>query len=79
MRLTFSHLTCKIFNTQSFPCGQTQTHGQADRRRTDGEPSALAQRVKCKYSKLFLKCAQRLSCVPPSALSPSPYVVLSSP
>lgn len=22
MRLTFSHLTCKIFHTQSFPCGQ---------------------------------------------------------
>lgn len=61
-----------------WPSPDMRTDGRTESR-TDGEPSALAQRVKCKYSKLFLKCAQRLSYVPASALSPSPYVVLSSP
>lgn len=63
MRLTFSHLTCKIFHTQSFPCGQADRQGGRESERE--RPSALAQRVKCKYSKLFLKCAQRLPNSPP--------------
>jgi len=64
MHLTFSHLTCKIFNTQSFPFGPTKSRFRSRSLtgpRQSDRPKCWPQRVKCKYSKLFLKCAQCLS------------------
>lgn len=60
MHLTLSHLTCKIFNTQKFllhspPVSDPALVSQvSDRGQVPGP-----QRVKSKYSKLFLKCALR--------------------